>query len=137
MRDLLGLMVYADVLVDLKAVQHEATESHLEIQESNEARRVTTGVERLHMAAMEDLGLEDGDQALEYALALSMGEGGADGNEGGVGGNFREVRDQDRVEEDEAVKAVEAYRKAEEEEMRVMLEMIRLAEERESLSIDR
>ncbi len=36
--------------------------------------------ERQHLAALEDLGLEDGDEALQYALMLSMEEQGQSGS---------------------------------------------------------
>lgn len=107
-------------------------ESHYEIQEENEAR-VHASQEQQHRAAMEDLGLEDGDAALEYALMLSQQEADA------ASAAPSPVQHEDDDEEAEAIRAVEAFKLAEErakqqadeEDLAEMLEMIRLAEERE------
>ena len=47
-----------------------------------EQNRMQDRAERQHLAAMDDLGLE-GDEALQYALMLSMEEGGGGGGDGG------------------------------------------------------
>lgn len=68
---------------------------------------------------MDDLGLEDGDDALQYALMLSMDEGAQNGDhqDSSVTGAFDANRSSD-ADVDDA-------------ELQEMLEMIRLAEERE------
>lgn len=104
--------------------------------------------ERQQWAMMDEMGL-DADAALQYAMMLSMeeqGEGGpsqpmeAQDQDGTAGPRAaeRSVDDEwsqeirygdDQV--DEAVRAVEEYRRKEEEDMRYALEQIRIAEERE------
>lgn len=49
-------------------------DSHYEIQEENEVFRPQTTEEDAQRAAMQNLGLEDGDAALEYALMMSQQE---------------------------------------------------------------
>ena len=107
----------------MKSLHQDAADLHSEIRDHNAATRVPSRHERQHIAAMEDLGLEDGDDAVQYALMLSMEEQQArpSCDEG-----------EERAEDDdeaEAVRTVEAFRRAEEDEMREMMAMISRAEE--------
>ena len=108
----------------MKSLHRDAVDSHQEIQEENAATRVASRQERQHIAAMEDLGLEDGEEALQYALMLSMEAQTGEGETGGDQG--------DEVGTDEAadaVRAVEAFQRAEDDEVREVLDMIRRGED--------
>lgn len=61
-------------LSDLRDLHDDAVDSHYEIQEENEVFRPQTTEEDAQRAAMQNLGLEDGDAALEYALMMSQQE---------------------------------------------------------------
>lgn len=63
--------------LDLRDLHQDAVDSHYEIRAENEAMRAHTSHEEQHLAAMTDLGLADGDEALRYALLLSQQEADA------------------------------------------------------------
>ncbi|KAK4689613.1 hypothetical protein P7C73_g477, partial [Tremellales sp. Uapishka_1] len=107
----------------MKALHQHAVDSHNEIQEYNNATKTPSKAERQHRQAMEDLGFEDGDDALQYALMISQQEQEDAGKHAG--------HDRERAEEMDAVRAVERAQQQEAEEIREMLEMIRMAEQRE------
>jgi hypothetical protein len=71
------------------------------------------------MAVMESLGLDGGDEALQYALMLSL-ETSPTPSTASDG-------------EDEAIRAVEEYTRNEEREVREVMEMIRRAEREGSI----
>ena len=107
----------------MKSLHRDAEASHQEIQEENAASRVVSQQERRHIAAMEDLGLEDGEEALQYALMLSM--------EAKPGEEEISAEQSDEMGADgaaDAVRAVEAFQRAEEDEAREVLDMIRREE---------
>ncbi|WOO78378.1 uncharacterized protein LOC62_02G001926 [Vanrija pseudolonga] len=117
--------------LDLRDLHQETVDSHHEIQEENTATRVHSTHERAHLAAMEDLGLADGDAALQYALMISQQE--ADGVQQTV--PEPTTADEDEVmsdDEADAIRAVEQFKQAEEDDLAAILEQIRLAEEREA-----
>lgn len=60
--------------LDLRDLHDDAVDSHSQIQEENEVFRPQTTEEEAQRAAMQNLGLEDGDAALEYALMMSQQE---------------------------------------------------------------
>lgn len=133
--------------IDMKHIQREAVASHEEIQSHNAATRLSSQHERQQFAAMDDLGLEDGDDALQYALMLSLDEQAQSSSSASTPREHTQSsnqRDDPEVLVDgarsvarggDAVAAVEAYRREEEQELREMLEMIRVAEEREKRGI--
>ena len=135
--------------LDLRSLHEDAASTKEEMREMRENAapiRLETNSERQQREVMDDLGLEDGDDALQYALMLSMdqqsgvpdahiegeeldmsqaaGDGGREG-EGEAGVEASE-------EEDQAVRAVEEFKKKEDKEMRQVLEMVRRAELREA-----
>lgn len=57
---------------DMKALHRHAEAEHQEIQETNAAYKVPNVREVQERVAMDELGLGDGDEALQYALMLSM-----------------------------------------------------------------
>lgn len=120
----------------MKTIRRDAHASHAEIQDENEATRVPARYERQQSAAMDDLGLADGDDALQYALMLSMEEASpADSDPERYTANIGDIdrmpsRSHDGVDRD-AIAAVAEHRRREEEELQEMLEMIRVAEEEE------
>jgi hypothetical protein len=126
----------------MKTIRRDANDSHAEIRVENTATRVPAQYERQQFAAMDDLGLEDGDDALQYALMLSMeepspAESDYELYEGetpvSVSTRSREGSSsmQGSEVDHEAIAAVAEHRRREEEELQEMLEMIRVAEERE------
>jgi hypothetical protein len=58
--------------LDMKALHREAEDDHEEIRQHNAATRVPNRRETQELEAMEHLGLDGGDEALQYALMLSM-----------------------------------------------------------------
>lgn len=56
----------------MKALHRHAEVEHQEIQETNAAYKVPNVREVQERVAMDELGLGDGDEALQYALMLSM-----------------------------------------------------------------
>lgn len=58
----------------MRDLHDDAVDSHYEIREENETFRPQTTEEDAQRAAMQNLGLEDGDAALEYALMMSQRE---------------------------------------------------------------
>lgn len=127
--------------LDLRDLHSDAVDSHYEIQADNEALRAQSTNEEQHMAAMEDLGLLDGDAALEYALRLSQQEAdSAPGQADDYGPEDPDAGDlEQESEEAEAIRLVaefereEAARRqqAEDDELAGILEEIRLAEQLE------
>ena len=107
--------------IDRKSLHQDASDSHHDIREHNAATRVPSQQERQHLEAMEYLGLEDGDDAVQYALMLSMEEHGRSST---YGEDVEFVNATD--DEVEALRAVEVAKRAEEEEMREVLEMSQL-----------
>lgn len=63
--------------LDLRDLHQDAVHSHYEIRAENEATRAHTSHEEQHLAAMNNLGLADGDEAMRYALMLSQQEADA------------------------------------------------------------
>lgn len=151
--------------LDLRDLHHDAVESHYEIQAENEIERHSVSHEQAHRAALADLGLADGDAALQYALMLSQETGEQSGLGAGAGAApehenectgyegyeddsaYNEYPDEMSDAEADAIRAVEAFMRAEQEaqqpapapapegedpeDLAEILEMIRLAEERE------
>lgn len=140
---------------DLRDLERDTLDSHYEIQAENDFIREHT-LEEAHIAAMEGLGLADGDAALEYALMLSQRE--ADEPAPDADASFDEAGMSD--DEAAAIRAVEAFERSQAagegqsqtrasaaaggvptpsnpaggedpEDLEEILEMIRLAEERE------
>lgn len=145
--------------MDLRGLHQDAVDSHYEIRAENEAMRAQTSHEEQHLAAMADLGLADGDEALRYALMLSQQEANASSDAIPSNVSMRESGspelgptaavpdmgvpepDDDTMSEDEAeairlVSEFEASQAAQAQEddddLAAILEEIRLAEERES-----
>lgn len=118
--------------IDLRDLHQETVDSHHEIQEENTATRVHSTHERAHLAAMEDLGLADGDAALQYALMISQQE--ADGAQQQPVPEPTTADEEEVMSDDEAdaIRAVEQFKQAEEDDLAAILEQIRLAEEREA-----
>ncbi|WWD02114.1 hypothetical protein V865_000152 [Kwoniella europaea PYCC6329] len=133
--------------LDMKAIHRAAVDDHSDL-ESPSTSRITSRHEAREVQAMEDMGL-DGDDALQYALMLSMEEQGSaskdadgDGDQWeeneldtttqGSSGTSTAFDGQDEMDEEtrEAIRQVEAFKKQEEDELNRVLEMIRLAEER-------
>ncbi|WVW85344.1 hypothetical protein I302_107382 [Kwoniella bestiolae CBS 10118] len=130
--------------LDMKAIHRAAVDDHSDL-ESPSAARITRHEAR-EVQAMEDMGL-DGDDALQYALMLSMEEqnSGNDNlhNEDGEGWEDTEgattterssgtsVVEDDGMDEEtrEAIRQVEAFKKQEEDELSRVLEMIRISEQ--------
>jgi len=123
--------------VDLQYLHHDAAESHYEIQAENEVERVSVSHEQAHRAAMEGLGLADGDAALQYALMLSQQESESSPVLAPTGSESDDELEAIRaVEEFERAEAARIAREAQtrqedEDDLAEILEMIRLAEERE------
>jgi len=121
-------------LADMKKINKDAAESHDAIREQA-AGRVPSRQEAQHLAAMEDLGLKDGDEALQYALMLSMERAGSP--DGEITPEVR-VATGEGQEPDvlDALRAVEAFQEKEERETQQILDMIRRAEEVGESSVD-
>lgn len=142
--------------LDLRDLHNDAVDSHYEIQADNEAHRAHSTNEEQHLAAMQDLGLADGDAALEYALRLSQQEADnlatgthpVDHSDYGpddpdAGASPLGTSEAEESEEAEAIRLVEEFERAEaaarhqqpedeaDEELAGILEEIRLAEELE------
>lgn len=77
---------------------------------------------------MEDLGLDDGDDAVQYALMLSMEE---QGSQPAAALSSQDDGEHSDIDDDEAqaLRAVESFEKSEDEEMQEVIRMIRRAEE--------
>ncbi|KAK8854560.1 hypothetical protein IAR55_003299 [Kwoniella newhampshirensis] len=145
--------------LDMKAIHKAAVDDQVELKPFNTSikPRVSTTHEAREREAMEVMGLEDGEDALQYALMLSMEDKGGtarSGTEGGDDEPWIDVGDMtstssttpawaeeelgeeekgDDLDDEtvEAIRQVEAFKKAEEDELGRVLEMIRLAEEKE------
>ncbi|BEI84834.1 hypothetical protein CcaverHIS002_0502350 [Cutaneotrichosporon cavernicola] len=146
--------------LDLRDLHQDAVDSHYEIRAENEATRAHTSHEDQHLAAMNDLGLADGDEALRYAILLSQQEADASAAASrlsaaspaerrradpgmGVGVPDASLEEGTGVSDDEAaaIEAVAEFERAEaarkaaraqedEEDLADVLEQIRLAEMR-------
>lgn len=57
---------------DMKALHKHAEAEHEEIQEANDAYKVPNAREVQERVALDELGLGDGEEALQYALMMSM-----------------------------------------------------------------
>ncbi|WWC90437.1 uncharacterized protein L201_005372 [Kwoniella dendrophila CBS 6074] len=143
--------------LDMKAIHRAVVDEHSDL-DSPTTVKITSRHEAREVQAMEDMGL-NGDDALQYALMLSMEEQNHNDNsadieeevgwddEGeeynqatgssstpsisaNIAGNEHEEEDQLDEETREAIRQVEAFKKQEEDELSKVLEMIRLSEER-------
>jgi hypothetical protein len=135
----LGKPTYLHQLTpDLRDLHHDAVESHYEIQAENEVERASVSHEQQHRAAMEDLGLADGDAALQYALMVSQQEAESPVSPDPTSAPYGNASD----DEAEAIRAVEEFKRVEEQQraeqeradaddLAEILEMIRLAEDGE------
>lgn len=127
----------------MKALHQAAEEEFAEFapHAATPRQRLTNPHETLEREAMQQMGLEDGDDALQYALMLSMEEQSHASpphndfmNEDSSASGWVEGEDEEDIDEDtaEAIRQVEAFKKAEQEnELARMLEMIEKAETRE------
>lgn len=110
----------SELMIDAKSLRQQSLDTQDEIRQTTPIR--TSNYERAQFAAMDNMGLVDGDDALQYALMLSMDEqdhSEISPSEGHTGaGNSSETN-----------AGVDA-----DAELQEMLEMIRVAEERESTS---
>lgn len=108
------------LMVDAKSLRQQSLDTQDEIRQTTPIR--TSNYERAQFAAMDNMGLEDGDDALQYALMLSMDEqehSEISPSHTGTGAGS--------VSESNGGADADA-------ELQEMLEMIRVAEEQESLS---
>ncbi|WVF67598.1 hypothetical protein IAT40_002356 [Kwoniella sp. CBS 6097] len=161
--------------MDMKAIHQAAVDDLPELNSSPSAwarpKVQSSRHEANEIQAMEEMGLEDGEDALQYALMLSMEEQGQGSSRHPAGSEWEtappDVTDTDTLpqsparadsfhstqpasrspsagiegdtaEDDgmdaetrEAIRQVEAFKRQEEDELGRMLEMIRLAEEKE------
>lgn len=128
----------------MKALHQAAEEDFAEFapHAATPRQRLTNPHETLEREAMQEMGLEDGDDALQYALMLSMEEQShassphndlLNDEPSASGWVEGEDEEEDMDEETaEAIRQVEAFKKAEQEnELARMLEMINRAENRE------
>lgn len=90
----------------MRDLHQDAVDSHYEIQAENDAHRPQMSHEEQHLAAMEDLGLADGDAALQYALMLSQQEQEQEQETRTPG---PESPSEESDEEAEAIRAVEEF----------------------------
>ncbi|WVR09372.1 hypothetical protein IAU60_006439 [Kwoniella sp. DSM 27419] len=107
---------------ELEGIHQAAVAEHDELAQTPTRRPRVNGHEANEIQAMEEMGLEDGEDALQYAMLLSMEGAGLEGHDGS-----REETAVD-AETREAIRQVEAFQRQEEAELEGMLEMIRLAE---------
>lgn len=114
----MDLKISADDVIDKKSLRKETIDTQDEIRSTPVPPVRQSNHERAQFAAMDDLGLEDGDDALQYALMLSM-----DGDTSEYG----DLVPASGAEFD----AGEGGGDGEDAELQEMLEMIRIAEERE------
>lgn len=128
----------------MKALHQAAEEDFAEFapHAATPRQRLTNPHETLEREAMQEMGLEDGDDALQYALMLSMEEQSHASpphddsmNEESSASGWVEGEDEEEdIDEEtaEVIRQVEAFKKAEQEnELARMLEMIEQAEKRE------
>lgn len=84
----------------MKALHKHAAAEHEEIQEANAAYKVPNAREVQERVALDELGLGDGEEALQYALMMSMEEpqpldpGELVFGGGRIGGSSRDARKQ-------------------------------------------
>ncbi|WWC71308.1 uncharacterized protein I206_105262 [Kwoniella pini CBS 10737] len=132
--------------LDMRAIHRAAVADNSDLEET--PTKVTSRHEAREVQAMENMGLE-GDDALQYALLLSMEEQEShtmveeeNYNEPSIDTSSRNSStgvigdeiDEEGLDEEtrEAIRQVEMYKKQEEEELNRVLEMIRLSEASES-----
>ncbi|XAO25923.1 hypothetical protein I312_104756 [Cryptococcus bacillisporus CA1280] len=128
----------------MKALHQAAEEDFAEFapHAATPCQRLTNPHETLEREAMQEMGLEDGDDALQYALMLSMEEQSHASpphndfmnEESSVSGWVEGEDEEEDIDEEtaEAIRQVEAFKKAEQKnELARMLEMIKQAETRE------
>lgn len=108
------------LMIDAKALRQQSLDTQDEIRQTTPIRQ--SNYERAQFAAMDNMGLEDGDDALQYALMLSMDEQEQE---------YSEISPSDLRTGAGSVSETDAGADA---ELQEMLEMIRVAEERESAS---
>jgi hypothetical protein len=106
-------------MVDVKSLRQQSLTAQDEIHSQPSAPIRQSNYERAQFAAMDNMGLEDGDDALQYALMLSMDE-----------------QSEVLVSSDTGAGASSSTRNgdAADAELQEMLEMIRIAEENEAQS---
>lgn len=109
-------------MVDAKSLRQQSLDTQDEIRQTTPLRQ--SNIERAQFAAMDNMGLEDGDDALQYALMLSMDEQASDFSPSeqntGAGSLHGDDTRSDAADADA--------------ELQEMLEMIRIAEEREAFN---
>jgi hypothetical protein len=114
------LVECSKLMIDVKSLRQQSLDTQDEIRQTTPIR--TSNYERAQFAAMDNMGLEDGDDALQYALMLSMDEQEQEQSEiypsDSSTGAGSPVGDQSEAAADA--------------ELQEMLEMIRVAEEREA-----
>jgi hypothetical protein len=119
---------------DMRSAQLDAEDDHLALQSATTPTKLQT---RQH-TMLEHMGLEDPDDAVQYAMMLSMEEsnGGSGSGQGLAGGNDGASRGEDGeggYASDGEAAALEAVRQMEEAEKREreeVLEVVRRAEMR-------
>lgn len=105
-----------ELIVDAKSLRQQSLTAQDEIHSQPSAPVRQSNYERAQFAAMDNMGLEDGDDALQYALMLSMDEQSEVSMSSETGaGNSSSIPNGDAAEA----------------ELQEMLEMIRIAEEQE------
>ncbi|ORY21364.1 hypothetical protein BCR39DRAFT_63906 [Naematelia encephala] len=109
--------------MDVRKLHAEAADDDQELF----APHTPSRSERQHLAAMDQLGLEDADDALQYALMLSMEQDSASASGGNEGESASMMNDD--VDVDQAVRAVEEFKQREADELRAAMELIRQSEE--------
>lgn len=107
-------------MVDAKSLRQQSLDTQDEIRQTTPLRQ--SNIERAQFAAMDNMGLEDGDDALQYALMLSMDEQASD-----FSPSERNTGAGSLYGDDTQPDAADA-------ELQEMLEMIRIAEEREAFT---
>ena len=105
-----------ELMVDAKSLRQQSLTAQDEIHSQPSAPVRQSNYERAQFAAMDNMGLEDGDDALQYALMLSMDEQSevSMSSETGAGTSSSNPNGD-----------------AADAELQEMLEMIRIAEEQE------
>jgi len=108
-----------ELMVDAKSLRQQSLTAQDEIHSQPSAPVRQSNYERAQFAAMDNMGLEDGDDALQYALMLSMDEQSevSMSSETGAGTSSSNPNGD-----------------AADAELQEMLEMIRIAEEQEGQS---
>lgn len=113
----------------MKTLHQDAADSHKEMKERNEATRVPSRHEQQHLVVMEDLGLDDAEDAVQYAMMLSLDDKQDGTSSKDDGGRASQV-DEEELAALAAVRAFESAEEREEREVREAIEMVRQAENR-------